>query len=75
MAEQEGVYLGRRGASYVTKRLYSLGFLSRDQYAQLDEALSFRNSLIHGFTARGLQIRTVLGLLNLARALLHDGLE
>ena len=70
MAEEEGVYLGRRGPSYLTKQLYSLGFLSRNEYLQLDEGLSYRNSLIHGFTARGLRISTIVALINLARTFL-----
>jgi hypothetical protein len=72
VAAEEAVYLGRRGPSYVTKRLYSLGFLSRDDYLRLEDALSYRNSLVHGFAARRLRKATIMALIDLARRLLPD---
>ena len=75
ISEREGVYVGRRGPSYLIKHLYSLGLLSREVYDVLDEGLRLRNSLIHGFTVRDLGATTVMNFIQAARALLDHPAE
>jgi len=49
LAARENVELESPVAGYMTKRLYTLGLLGRDQYRILDEALRLRNQAAHGF--------------------------
>jgi len=49
LAARENVDLESPAAGYVTKRLYTLGLLGREQYRILDEAVRLRNQAAHGF--------------------------
>jgi hypothetical protein len=49
LATREKVELESPALGYMTKRLYTLGLLGRDQYRILDEALRLRNQAAHGF--------------------------
>jgi REase_AHJR-like len=49
LAARENVGLESPAPGYVTKRLYTLGLLGRDQYRILDEAVRLRNQAAHGF--------------------------
>jgi len=49
LADREKVELESPAAGYMTKRLYTLGLLGRDQYRILDEAVRLRNQAAHGF--------------------------
>lgn len=49
MAARENVELESPTPGYMTKRLYTLGLLGRDQYRILDEAVRLRNQAAHGF--------------------------
>jgi hypothetical protein len=49
LATREGVELESLAPGYVTKRLYTLGLLGREQYRVLDEAVRLRNQAAHGF--------------------------
>jgi hypothetical protein len=49
LAAREKVELESPAPGYMTKRLYTLGVLGRDQYRILDEAVRLRNQAAHGF--------------------------
>ena len=49
LAARENVELESPAQGYMTKRLYTLGLLGRDQYRILDEAVRLRNQAAHGF--------------------------
>ncbi len=49
LATRENVELESLAPGYVTKRLYTLGLLGREQYRILDEAVQLRNQAVHGF--------------------------
>jgi len=49
LAARENVELESPAPGYMTKRLYTLGLLGRDQYRILDEAVRLRNQAAHGF--------------------------
>jgi hypothetical protein len=49
LALQENIELESPAPGYLTKRLYTLGLLGRDQYRTLDEAIRLRNQAAHGF--------------------------
>lgn len=49
LAAREKVELESSAPGYMTKQLYSLGLLGRDQYRILDEAVRLRNRAAHGF--------------------------
>jgi hypothetical protein len=49
LAARENVDLESLAPGYVTKRLYTLGLLGREQYRVLDEAVRLRNQAVHGF--------------------------
>jgi len=49
LAAREKVELESPAPGYMTKRLYTLGLLGRDQYRILDEAVRLRNQAAHGF--------------------------
>ena len=49
LASREKVELESPEPGYMTKRLYTLGLLGRDQYRILDEAVRLRNQAAHGF--------------------------
>jgi hypothetical protein len=49
LAAREDVDLESLAPGYVTKRLYSLGLLGREQYRILDDAVRLRNQAAHGF--------------------------
>jgi len=49
LAARENVDLESLAPGYVTKRLYTLGLLGRDQYRILDETVRLRNQAAHGF--------------------------
>ncbi len=49
LAARENVELESPAPAYVTKRLYTLGLLGREQYRALDEAVRLRNQAAHGF--------------------------
>jgi hypothetical protein len=49
LAARENVDLESLAPGYVTKRLYTLGLLGREQYRILDEAVRLRNQAAHGF--------------------------
>jgi len=49
LAAREKVELESLAPGYMTKRLYTLGLLARDQYRILDEAVRLRNQAAHGF--------------------------
>jgi hypothetical protein len=48
LAARENVELESLAPEYVTKRLYTLGLLGREQYRILDEAVRLRNQAAHG---------------------------
>lgn len=49
LARRQGIELERDYPSFIVKKLYSLGVLSREEYEVLQEGLRFRNSIVHGF--------------------------
>lgn len=49
LATREDVELESLAPGYITKRLYTLGLLGREQYRILDEAVQLRNQAAHGF--------------------------
>ena len=49
LAAREKVELESPAPGYMTKRLYTLGLLGRDQYRILDQAVRLRNQAAHGF--------------------------
>jgi len=49
LAARENVELESPAPGYMTKRLYTLGLLGRDQYRILDESVRLRNQAAHGF--------------------------
>ena len=49
LAARENVELESPAPGYMTKRLYTLGLLGRDQYRILDESVRLRNQVAHGF--------------------------
>jgi REase_AHJR-like len=55
LAEREKVELESPAPEYMTKRLYTLGLLGRDQYRILDEAVRLRNQAAHGFQVSATQ--------------------
>jgi REase_AHJR-like len=51
IADREQVDLDSAASGYLTKRLYSVGLLARDQYLVLEDAVRLRNVAAHGFQA------------------------
>jgi hypothetical protein len=49
LALRENVELESPAPGYLTKRLYTLGLLGREQYRILDDAIRLRNQAAHGF--------------------------
>ena len=49
IANREQVDLDSPATGYLTKKLYSVGLLARDQYLVLEDAVRLRNSAVHGF--------------------------
>lgn len=71
LAARENVELESLAPGYVSKRLYTLGLLGRDQYRTLDEAVRLRNRAAHGFEVSVTQ-EDVANVSALARELLRD---
>lgn len=51
VAKREQIKLDYEQSSYILKKLYSLGYISKSDYELLRAALSNRNSIAHGFKA------------------------
>lgn len=49
LARRQDIELERDHPSFIVKKLYSLGVLSREEYEVLQEGLRFRNSIVHGY--------------------------
>ena len=71
LATQEGLPLERIPSSTLLKELFSLGILSHDDLEIAQHALAVRNSLVHGFEARGLD-QTTEELARLAQQLVAE---
>ncbi len=54
IGEREGVTLEDRGSSYVIKKLYSIGLLTKGSYKLFERGIKARNQLVHGFSVRHL---------------------
>lgn len=48
-AQQEEVTFEKQDTLYVTKKLFSVGLLSKDQYKILQKGMKVRNALVHGY--------------------------
>jgi hypothetical protein len=76
LAAREKVELESPAPGYMTKRLYTLGLLGRDQYRILDEAVRLRNQAAHGFqvsvTQQDLARQDLARVATIARELLAE---
>ena len=71
MAASENVELESPAPGYMTKRLYTLGLLGRDQYRILDEAVRLRNQAAHGFQV-SVTRQDLANVATIARELLNE---
>lgn len=69
-AQHSQVRLKEQSPAYIIKQLFSVGVLDRNQYDMLDEAVRFRNTIVHGFRMRRIQPAVVRNLIGVARDLL-----
>ncbi len=72
IAVHEGLPLDRVPPSALTKELYSLGVISRNDLDVTRRAFAVRNSIVHGFEASGLDEQIVGELTHLGRRLLVE---
>ncbi len=49
VARRHNIALERDQPAFIVKKLYSLGALGREEYEVLQEALRFRNAIVHGY--------------------------
>jgi Holliday junction resolvase-like predicted endonuclease len=52
VAKREGVSLQRQSPSYVMKYMTSIGLLDQNDFASLQDMLTMRNEVVHGFKLR-----------------------
>ncbi len=71
LAARENVELESPAPGYMTKRLYTLGLLGRDQYRILDEAVRLRNQAAHGFQV-SVTRQDLANVATIARELLNE---
>lgn len=71
VARHESVGLKEQSPAYLVKQLFSTGVLDRNQYELLDEAVRFRNTIVHGFKMKDLQPQVVRNLVAVGRTLLE----
>jgi len=71
LAARENVELESPAPGYMTKRLYTLGLLGRDQYRILDESVRLRNQAAHGFQV-SVTRQDLANVATIARELLNE---
>jgi hypothetical protein len=59
ICRREGIRVDRNQPASMTKQLYSLGVLSREEYELLREAFGLRNLIIHGYRSPAGQGRLI----------------
>lgn len=61
---RENIELERNETAFVVKQLYSLGLLSREDYILLQEAISVRHLIIHGYKSGDVTPDFISGIAN-----------
>ena len=72
IASREGTPVSRKDPTYLVKRLYTLGLLSRSDYRVLLDASRTRNTIAHGYKERQATKASLAKLAKVAERLLND---
>jgi hypothetical protein len=75
IAEREHTPITRKDPTYLVKRLYTLGLLSRSDYRVLLDASRTRNTIAHGFKYKKQPRATLAKLMRVAEKLIRDASE
>jgi uncharacterized protein YutE (UPF0331/DUF86 family) len=70
LAKREKVGVEGQNPALITKTLFSRGLLNKEQYDLLNDAVSYRNAAVHGFSVDAIHDPTIRALILLAKEIL-----